>query len=332
MPRAIAEQVVVITGASSGIGRCTAQHLASRGARVVVTARRADALESLVREVEQRGGEALAVPGDVTREEDLRRVASAAVQRFGCIDTWINNASIYIQGRVQDITLEEYRRIIDVNLVGAINGTKCALEVMLRQGSGVIIQVSSVMGKHGVPYASPYSAAKAGIDGFTQGLRAELLGTDIRIATLYPPTVDTPIYQHARGKFGTIPKPPPPVEDPEKAARVIAELAVHPQNERTFGPFGYFYMGLARLPSSFSDWFLHHAIGFSLSDIPDTADNLDGPIPGLKARTRAGWAEPGWKGLTLRETVRVLPWEALLGAAAVGFAAARATRRGQDRA
>jgi NAD(P)-dependent dehydrogenase (short-subunit alcohol dehydrogenase family) len=330
MPRPVAEQVVVITGASSGIGRCTAQHLAAKGARVVVTARRADALEQLVREIAQQGGQALAVPGDVTRQQDLRAVADATVQHFGRIDTWINNASIYIQGRVQDITLEEYRRIIDVNLVGAINGTQCALDVMLRQGSGVIIQVSSVMGKHGAPYASPYSAAKAGIDGFTQALRAELWGTDIHIATLYPPTVDTPIYQHARGKFGTIPKPPPPVEDPETAARVIAELAEHPRNERTFGPFGHFYMGLAKLPPSFADWLLQHAIGFALSDIPDTADNLDRPIPGVKPRVRGGWAEPGWKGLTLRETVQVLPWEALLGAATLGFLAARATRQGRN--
>ncbi len=196
-----------------------------------------------------KGGEALAVSGDVTRQQDLRAVADATVQHFGRIDTWINNASIYIQGRVQDITLEEYRRIIDVNLVGAINGTRCALDVMLRQGSGVISQVSSVMGKHGAPYAAPYSAAKAGIDGFTQALRAERWGNDIRIATLCPPTVDTPIYQHARGKFGTIPKPPPPVEDPEKAARVIAELTEHPRNERTFGPFGPLLHGSVEAPT-----------------------------------------------------------------------------------
>lgn len=124
--------------------------------------------------------------------------------------------------------------------------------------------------------------------------------------------MDTPIYQHARGKFGTIPKPPPPVEDPEKAARVLAELAEHPQNERTFGPFGYFYMGLSKLPQSVADLILQHAIGFAISDIPDTADNPDRPIPGLKPSVRAGWAQPGWKGVTLRETVQVLPWEALL--------------------
>ncbi|HEV2121742.1 MAG TPA: SDR family NAD(P)-dependent oxidoreductase, partial [Chloroflexota bacterium] len=134
MPRPVAEQVVVITGASSGIGRCTAQHLAAQGARVVVTARRAEALHDLVREIEREGGHALDVPGDVTRKEDLRAVAQAAVEHFGRIDSWVNNASVYIQGRVQDITLDEYRRILDVNLVGLINGTQCALDVMLPQG------------------------------------------------------------------------------------------------------------------------------------------------------------------------------------------------------
>jgi len=326
MPRPIAEQVVVITGASSGIGRCTALHLAHRGARVVVTARRAGALESLVREIEARGGTALAVPGDVTREEDLRAVARAAVERFGRVDTWVNNASVYIQGGVAEVTLDEFRRVLEVNLVGLVNGTRCALEVMLPRDAGVIVQVSSVMGRRGAPFAAPYSTAKAGIEGFCDALRSELWGAGIRVCTLYPPTVDTPIYHHARGKWGTIPKPPPPVEDPEKAARVIAELAERPRAARTFGPFGYFYLGLAKLPPRWADWFLHHAAGFTFSTIPEAGDNLDRPAE-LPPRIRAGWAEPGWKGMTVRETARVLPWESVLGALAAGFVAGRLSKR-----
>ncbi|MBA2245730.1 MAG: SDR family NAD(P)-dependent oxidoreductase [Gemmatimonadetes bacterium] len=327
MPRPLAEQVVVITGASSGIGRCAAQHLAARGARVVVTARRADALDSLVREIEAAGGVALAVPADVTREEELQAVARAALERFGRIDSWVNNASVYIQGRVADITLEEYRRILDVNLLGLISGTKCALEPMLRQGSGVIIQVSSIMGRRGAPWASAYSAAKAGIDGFCEALRVELWGKEIHVATFYPPTVDTPIYHNARGKFGTVPKPPPPVEDPAAAARIIAELAVNPRPVRTFGAFGYLYLGItALLPTRLTDAFLHHASGFMLSDIPDTGDNLDRPLDEVPS-IRAGWAQVGWKGFTLGEIMRVLPLETAAGAAALGFAAGRVARR-----
>lgn len=326
MPKPLSEQTIVITGASSGIGRCAARHFAARGARVVLTARRADALNELAREIEVGGGQALAVPGDVTREEDLRAVARAALDRFGGIDTWVNNAGVYIQGRVQDITLDEYRRLLEVNLLGYINGTRCALEVMLPGGSGGIIQVSSVLGKRGAAYFSAYAAAKAGIDGFTQSLRAELWGTDIRVSAIYLPPVDTPIYRHSRGKFGTVPAPPPPVSDPAEVARAIAELAENPQNMRIFGAFGYLYLGLSYLPSRLGDWFLHHTGEFTLSDIPDRGDNLDQPMDDVP-RVRDGWAEPGWRGVTLERVVQALPVESLLGAAALGFGASRAVRR-----
>jgi NAD(P)-dependent dehydrogenase (short-subunit alcohol dehydrogenase family) len=335
MGRRLSQQTVVITGASSGIGRCTARHLAARGARVVVTARRADALDSLVREVEADGGQALAVAGDVTREEDLQAVARAAADRFGGIDTWVNNASVFVQGRVQDIGLDEYRRVLDVNLVGYINGTKCALEYMRRQGWGGIIQVSSMAAKRGAAYFSAYAAAKAGLEGFTQALRTELWGTRIHVSTLYLPPVDTPIYQHSRGKFGTVPKPPPPVSDPATVARTIAGLAERPERERVLGGFGHLYVALARLPAGVGDWFLQHTSGFTRSDIPAAGDNLDRPM-GDVPRVRGGWAEPGWRGLTLRETAQVLPVESVLGAAALGLLAGRtlgrvARRRGARR-
>ncbi len=323
MPRPVAEQVVVITGASSGIGRCTAQYLAAQGARVVVTARRAEALHDLVREIEREGGHALDVPGDVTRKEDLRAVAQAAVEHFGRIDTWVNNASVYIQGRVQDITLDEYRRILDVNLVGLINGTQCALDVMLPQGSGVIVQVSSVAAKRGVPYTSPYAAAKAGIDGFTSTLRSELWGTGVRLSILYPPTVDTPVYHHGRGKLGVVPKPAPPVADPMEAARAIAHLAETGERHRYFGWAGPL-AALNAVSPAVGDWLLHYGQGFTYSDIPAGEDNVDEPSTTVPPSVRVGWAEPGWKGLTLREMVRVLPLESALGAAVLGFLAARA--------
>jgi NAD(P)-dependent dehydrogenase (short-subunit alcohol dehydrogenase family) len=322
----VSEQVVVITGASSGIGRCTALHLAARGARVVVTARRAEALESLVLEIEAEGGRALAVPGDVTREEDLRAVARAAVERWGRIDTWVNNAGIYIQGRVRDVTLEEYRRVLEVNLLGLINGTRCALEPMLRQGSGVIVQVSSVAARRGVPYNAPYSASKAGIDGFTDALRAEIWGRGVRISVLYPPPVDTPIYQHARGKLGVQPKPTPPISYPAEAARKIAELAETGDREAYFGwarPLAL----LDRVAPAAADWLLHHGAASTWADRPpEEEDNLYRPST-RPPTVRGGWAEPGWRGVTLREVARVLPWESVLGAVTLGFLAGRASRR-----
>lgn len=326
MNRPIQNQVIVITGASSGIGRCTATYLAARGARVVLTSRRAEALDEVVREIETAGGQALAVPGDVTREADLRAVAEAAVRRFGRIDTWVNNAGVYIQGRVQDISLDEYRRILNVDFVGVVNGTQRALEVMLPQGKGVIVQISSVAAKRGVPYTSPYSAAKAAIVGFTSALRAELRGSGVHLSIVYPPTVDTPIYDNARGKLGVAPKPAPPISDPIEAAEAIEHLARTGERERYFGWAGALATVDAVSPAV-GDWLLHHVQGFTYSDTPARPDdNVDSPSRTIPPTVRAGWSEPGWKGLTLGELVRVLPVESVLGAAALGFVAARATR------
>lgn len=318
--------MVVITGASSGIGRCTAEHLAAKGARVVLTARRTGALEEIVGRIEAAGGQAIAVAGDVTREQDLRAVADAAVQRFGRIDTWVN-AGIYIQGRVQDVSLDEYRRILDVNLVGLVNGTQRALEVMLPQGEGIIVQVASIAARRGVPYTSPYSASKAAIEGFTSALRAELWGSGVRFSIVYPPTVDTPVYDHARGKLGVVPKPAPPVADPLEAAEAIEYLARTGERHRFFGWSGPLAALNAISPSA-GDWLLHRSAGLTYSDIPARpADNLDSPTDQVPAAVRAGWSHPGWKGLTSAEIFRVFPLESMIAIAAVGFMATRVARR-----
>jgi NAD(P)-dependent dehydrogenase (short-subunit alcohol dehydrogenase family) len=332
MARPLSEQVVVVVGASSGIGRAAALHMAARGARVVAVARGAAALDELVEEIREAGGHALAVPGDATREGDLRHVARVAQETFGRIDTWINNASVYVQGRVQDIALDEYRRIIDVNLVGAINGTRCALEPMLRQGAGTIVLTSSILGLHGAPYTSAYAAAKSGIDGFVDALRGELWGSGVHVAVVYPPTVDTPIYRNGRGKFGTVPLPPPPVVSPETAAHVLAEVAERPRRRRTFGILGYTYPAVARLlPAPVTDALLHRMLRYTVSDEPTGPDNLDAPLH--RPRSRDGWMEAGWRGLTLHQLARSFPQEtALLGVALgalAGGVAARLVRGGR---
>lgn len=326
MPRKIADQVVVITGASSGIGRCTAEYLAARGARVVVTARRADALESLVSDIERSGGTAVAVAGDVTRKEDLERVAVAAVERFGRIDTWINNAGVYLQGRVQDITLDEYRRLLEVNVIGVINGTQCALERMLPRREGVIVQLSSIAARRGVPWTSAYSASKSAIEGFTQALRAELWGSGVRFSIVYPPTVDTPIYQHGRARLGMMPKPAPPVSSAEQAARTIARLA------ETGARHGYFGWSrpldvLNTISPRAGDWLLHRAKPLTVSHFPASArDNVDEPSSEFVPRISGGWRGKGWRGLTLREAADAFPLELTIVAAGAAFAAGRVLR------
>jgi NAD(P)-dependent dehydrogenase (short-subunit alcohol dehydrogenase family) len=322
----LGRQTVVVTGASSGIGWCTARHLAAHGAAVVATARNADSLALLVAEIEAAGGRAVAIPGDVTSETDLRRVARTAVERFGGLDTWINNAAIFMQAPVMDTELDEFRRVVDVNLVGYVNGTRCALERMLPAGRGGIIQVSSMIARRGAAWCSAYAASKFAIDGFTQSLRTELWGTGIRVSTIYLPAVDTPVYRHARGKFGTVPKPPPPVTDPAVVARAIARLAERPATERSVGAFAQLYMRLPLLPAAVGDWFLQHTADFTRSTLPAAADNLDGPLRD-SPRVRDGWSRPGWRGLTLGETARVLPWETAMVGAAAALALVRAARR-----
>ena len=142
MAKPISEQVVVITGASSGIGRETAKRLASKGARVVVSARREEPLDDLVNEIKSAGGQAVAIPADVSLFEDMRSLAAGAVDEFGRIDTWVNNAAQYLVGEFEKTTLEEARRLFDVNFWGGVHGTKAALEVMRRQNEGTIIGVT----------------------------------------------------------------------------------------------------------------------------------------------------------------------------------------------
>lgn len=314
----------MITGGSSGIGACSATYLADRGARVVITARGAERLELVAAEIRAHGGEVLAIPGDVTHKEDMERVATAAEDHFGPMDTWVNNAGVYLQGRIQDITPDEYRRVLEVNLIGVINGTQCALTRMLPRRSGVIVQISSIAAGRGVPYTTAYSASKGGIGGFTSALRAELRGSGVRLSILYPPTVDTPIYQHGRGKLGVVPKPAPPVADPLTAAREIAKLAMTGARHAYFG-WSRPLQILNELSPAAADWLLHRATPLTYSDLPSAgkADNLDLPSLDHLPRVRGGWTQQGWKGLTFAELTRVFPAASLLGAATLGFIGGR---------
>lgn len=319
--RPLHEQTIVITGASSGIGRCTALYLAARGARVVAFARGREALESLVREVRDTGGEAMAVAGDVSDPGDVDRLAEAAVSRYGRIDTWVNNASVFIQGNVWDLEPEEMRRVVEVNLLGAMYGSRRAALQMLAQdpAEGVIVQVSSIVGERGPAYFSPYAASKRGLTGFSESLRTELWDTGIEVATLYLPSMDTPIYQHARGKFGTMPHPAPPVYDPVRGAEAIAELAVEPEVRRYIGWFHWLYTAPHRISPALGDWFLHRTRNFATSDDPAGPDNIDHHARELGTAIRGGWGNQGWRGFTLTRFVRDVPAETLLGAAAAGF-------------
>jgi len=224
-------KVVVITGASSGIGKATALEFAKRGASLVVAARRQEALEDLVSECHALGAEARAVPADVADEAAVKNIAKEAVRRFGKIDFWVNNAGISAAGKLEQLPSDVFRRIIDVNLFGYVHGAKAALPIFREQGRGVLINVASQLGKMGGAYFSPYSISKFGIVSLGECLRQELDGTNIHVCTVMPGTIDTPLFQHAGTYTGHPVKAMPPVHDVHEVVDTIIKLAENPQRE-----------------------------------------------------------------------------------------------------
>lgn len=239
MSRKLRDQVVVITGASSGIGRATALEFARKGATVVVSARREDALRELARECEQTGGRAIAIPCDVTDEEAVKRVSRETVDSLGRIDVWVNNAAVYSIGRFEDTPPDIFRRVIETDFFGYVNGARAVLPVFREQEEGVLINVASVLGNAGTPYLSAYAAAKAAVLAFAESLRMELRDAPgIHVCSVLPATIDTPLFQHAANYSGRAPKPLDPVYDAGMVADAIVDLARHPERERVVGNAG----------------------------------------------------------------------------------------------
>src|SRR5262245_50493342 len=196
MPRPISERAVVLTGGSSGIGRATARELGRHGAAVVLAARNRGPLEEAAHEVERHGGSALPVVTDVAQWEQVAHLAQAAVQRYGRIDTWINNAAVIEYAGVDQTTPQEAEQIVRINLLGSIHGCMAALPHLKRQRSGHLINVASVVGVYGAPYMAVYSASKHGVRGFTEALRRELQleESPIEVSLILPGSTNTPLF------------------------------------------------------------------------------------------------------------------------------------------
>ncbi|GGP52703.1 short-chain dehydrogenase [Saccharothrix coeruleofusca] len=278
----MSEQVVVIAGASTGIGRATALAFAEQGARVVCAARGVQALDTLVREI---GPErALAVPTDVADPVAVRALAAAAEERFGRIDTWVNNAAVGVWGKVEDITDEEFDRVMRVNFLGHVHGVRAALPALRRAGGGVIIGVASVEGIRSVPLHAPYTASKFALRGFYDCLRMELAqeGAPIAVSTILPASIDTPFFEHSRSKLGALPKPPPPVYAPEVVAESIVHAAEHPSREIPVGGAAVaFFLGQRLAPALTDAVMSIRRLGANVlrNDRPDNGvDNLDAPL------------------------------------------------------
>jgi NAD(P)-dependent dehydrogenase (short-subunit alcohol dehydrogenase family) len=286
MPRPVSEQVVVITGASTGIGRATALAFAARGARVVCAARSVQALDTLVEQIRTEGGTAVAAPTDVADPAAVRALADLAEQRFGRIDTWVNNAAVSVWGRIEDITDAEFDRVMRVNFLGQVHGTHAALPALRRAGGGVIIGVSSVEGVRAVPLHGPYTASKFALRAFYDCLRMELAqeGAPIAVTTILPASIDTPFFEHARSKLGAMVKPPPPVYAPEVVAASIVYAAAHPRREIPVGGAAAGFILGQRLSPALTDALFsirRLGVGAQRTDRPDNgADNVDAPMDG----------------------------------------------------
>jgi NAD(P)-dependent dehydrogenase (short-subunit alcohol dehydrogenase family) len=230
-------EVVVVTGASAGVGRATVRAFAARGARVGLMARGVDGLEAAAKEVETRGGAALPIPVDVADAEAVETAAARVEEELGPIDVWVNNAMTSVFAPLQEITAEEFRRVTEVTYLGVVHGTLAALRRMAPRDRGVILQVGSALAYRSIPLQSAYCGAKHAIVGFTDSLRCELIhdGSRVRITTVHLPALNTPQFGWVRSKLPNRAQPVPPIYQPEVAADAILWAAHHERREMWVG-------------------------------------------------------------------------------------------------
>ncbi|SCL69048.1 Short-chain dehydrogenase [Micromonospora chersina] len=238
LTRSLDDATVVITGASSGIGAATAYALARRGADVVLAARSEEALRRVADRCRELGGRALVVPTDVTDPEAVVGLAARAAGEFGRIDAWVNNAAVGTVGLFDEIPVTEFRRVVEVNLLGTVYGTKAALPWLDAAGGGVLVNNASVLAEVAMPYQSAYNATKHAIRGLADTVRQELRVTGrghISLCTVLPASIDTPFFRHAANHTGRELTPPPPVYPPEMVAETIVRLLRRPRREAYAG-------------------------------------------------------------------------------------------------
>ncbi|MFD6244117.1 SDR family NAD(P)-dependent oxidoreductase [Streptomyces roseolus] len=235
-PAARGGPVVVVTGASSGIGRGVAQALAARGADVVLAARTERTLTAVARECERLGGRVLVVPTDVSDEAAVQDLVSRAVGRFGHIDAWVNAAAVWSYGRFEDTPGPVFRQIVNTTLFGQVHAARAVLPQFRSQGHGVLVNVGSLYGRLSSPYVSPYVTAKWGLLGFSEVLRQELRDAPgIAVCSVLPGAVDTPIHRHAANYVGRRIRPLPPVTSPERVVAAVVRAVDRPRREIVVG-------------------------------------------------------------------------------------------------
>ena len=315
----LSEQVVVITGASSGIGLATAKMAAERGAQVVLVSRDEEDLRRAVEEIRTHGGRATHFVADVADHAVVQRVARDVVVQFGRIDTWINNAGVTVYGLIEEVPVEDARRLFETNYWGVVNGSLAALP-HLRSGGGALINVGSVLSDTGYPLQGHYTASKHAVKGFTDSLRLEVekSGAPVSITLIQPAAIDTPYPEHARNHLGVEAKHMPPVYAPEVVARAILHCAEKPERNVHVGGSGKVFSASEKFAPRLFD-LMKEATGFvgQRTDTPaaDT-DTLYRPRP------HDGQVRGRYPGRVLRRSAyteaRLNRGKALLGLAVLG--------------
>jgi NAD(P)-dependent dehydrogenase (short-subunit alcohol dehydrogenase family) len=276
-------EVVVITGASAGVGRATACEFAKHGCKVALLARGRKGLEGAASQVEEAGGEALVIPTDVADYDAVEWAADQVVERFGRIDIWVNNAFAGIFSRFMDMSLEEFRRVTDVTYFGQVYGTRAALKHMLPRNSGTIVLIGSALAYRGIPLQSAYCAAKHALQGFQDSLRVELLAMDshVRLTMVQLPGVNTPQFDWIRAHTKGMPRPVGAIYQPEVAARAIWKAAHSGRKEWIVGAPAYQAIVGDKLASPLLDLQLARGNIEAQQDAqplpPDRKDNLFEP-------------------------------------------------------
>jgi len=319
--RFLRDKVIVVTGASSGVGRAIARAAGAEGAKIGLIARGIDGLEAAAREIDAAGGESLVLPLDLADARAVEIAAAHVVAEWGRIDVWVNDAMVSVFAPITETKPDEYRRVIEVNYLGTVHGTLAALRHMLARDSGLIVQIGSALAYRSIPLQSAYCASKAAVRGFTDSLRSELIHrkSKVQVTMLQLPAVNTPQFEVVRNKLGKHGRPVPPIYQPEVIARAFLYAIERPSRELWIGwNTVKAIVGQRLFPGILDRYLAKKAWAAQVTDLlpPTHTDNLGAPLAG--DRGAHGSFDHEARSSSVALWLRTHRWVALLGFAMLG--------------